>query len=58
MLEVVVRAAICTQLLALVVQLCLWTLRVRHPARMIICSPVGPATSRCPNIHIPITIFF
>ena len=30
MLEVVVRAALCTLLLALVVQLCLWGLRVRH----------------------------
>ena len=30
MLEVVVRAALCTLLLALVVQLCLWALRVRH----------------------------
>jgi beta-lactamase regulating signal transducer with metallopeptidase domain len=31
MLEVVVRAAICTLLLALVLKLFLWTLRVRHP---------------------------
>ena len=31
MLEVVVRAAICTLLLAFVVQLCLRTLRVRRP---------------------------
>jgi hypothetical protein len=31
MLEIVVRAAIGTQVLALVVQLCLWTLRVRRP---------------------------
>ena len=30
MLEVVVRAALCTLLLALVVQSCLWALRVRH----------------------------
>jgi len=31
MLEIVVRAAIGTQVLALVVQLCLWTFRVRRP---------------------------
>ena len=30
MLEVVARAALCTLLLAFVVQLCLWALRVRH----------------------------
>ena len=30
MLEVVVRAALCTLLLAVVVQLALWALRVRH----------------------------
>jgi beta-lactamase regulating signal transducer with metallopeptidase domain len=31
MLEIVVRAAICTLLLAVVVQVCLWMLRVRQP---------------------------
>jgi beta-lactamase regulating signal transducer with metallopeptidase domain len=31
MLEVVIRAALCTLLVAVAVQLCLWALRVRHP---------------------------
>jgi len=31
MLEIVVRAAICTLLLAAWIQLCLWALRLRHP---------------------------
>ena len=53
MLEVVVRAAICTLLLAFVVQLCLWTLRVRHPklllapwTAVLVASVAMPALQR------------
>ncbi len=53
MLEVVVRAAICTLLLAVAVQLCLRTLRVRHPklllsawTAVLVASVAMPALQR------------
>src|SRR6266478_6151726 len=53
MLEVVVRAAICTLLLAVAVQLCLRTLRVRHPklllsawTAVLVASVAKPALQR------------
>ncbi len=53
MLEVVVRAAICTLLLAFAVQLCLRTLRVRHPklllsawTAVLVASVAMPALQR------------
>jgi beta-lactamase regulating signal transducer with metallopeptidase domain len=56
MLEIVVRAAICTLLLALVVKLCLWTLRVRHPklllsawTAVLIASVAMPVLQRLPS---------
>jgi beta-lactamase regulating signal transducer with metallopeptidase domain len=56
MLEIVVRAAICTMLLALVVKLCLWTLRVRHPilllsawTAVLIASVAMPVLQRLPS---------
>ena len=56
MLEIVVRAAICTLLLALVVKLCLWMLRVRHPklllsawTSVLIASVAMPVLQRLPS---------
>jgi beta-lactamase regulating signal transducer with metallopeptidase domain len=56
MLEIVVRAAICTLLLALVVKLCLWMLRVRHPklllsawTAVLIASVAMPVLQRLPS---------
>lgn len=56
MLEIVVRAAICTLLLALVVKLCLWILRVRHPklllsawTAVLIASVAMPVLQRLPS---------
>jgi beta-lactamase regulating signal transducer with metallopeptidase domain len=56
MLEIVVRAATCTLLLALVVKLCLWTLRVRHPklllsawTAVLIASVAMPVLQRLPS---------
>jgi beta-lactamase regulating signal transducer with metallopeptidase domain len=60
MLEVVVRAALCTLLLAIVVQLCLWTLRVRHPklllsawTAVLVASMAMPALQRAIPSAVP-----
>ena len=60
MLEIVVRAAICTLLLALVVQLCLLTLRVRHPrlllsawTAVLVASVTMPALQRAIPSAVP-----
>jgi beta-lactamase regulating signal transducer with metallopeptidase domain len=60
MLEVVVRAAICTLLLAFAVQLCLWTLRVRHSklllsawTAVLIASVAMPALQRVMPSAVP-----
>src|SRR5450631_48622 len=60
MLEVVVRAALCTLLLALVVQLCLWTLRVRHSklllsawTAVLVASVAMPALQRTIPSAVP-----
>jgi beta-lactamase regulating signal transducer with metallopeptidase domain len=64
MLEVVVRAAICTLLLAFVVQLCLWTLRVRHPklllapwTAVLVASVAMPALQRAIPSAAPTLLF-
>lgn len=53
MLEVVIRAALCTLLLAFLIQLCLWALRVRHPqlllatwTAVLVASMAMPAMQR------------
>jgi beta-lactamase regulating signal transducer with metallopeptidase domain len=60
MLEVVVRAAICTLLLAVAVQLCLRTLRVRHPklllsawTAVLVASVATPALQRVIPSAVP-----
>jgi beta-lactamase regulating signal transducer with metallopeptidase domain len=63
MLEVVIRAALCTLLLALVVQLCLWGLRVRHAklqlsawTAVLVASLAMPALQRVVPAALPVPL--
>ncbi len=60
MLEIVVRAAICTLLLAVLIQLCLWALRLRHPklllaawTAVLFASVAMPALQRVIPFAVP-----